>query len=153
VQAFLRRPIVWAILAMVRRPLCPSGGPSFRDLSPCVRRAAGAGAARCQGITLTYITGHAYNYIRNVPFAGSRESISPMFQQQYGLETRLMAGLYGTGAISLVLLTLHVPSVKDDTARRALTYTYAAVFMVAAMAIVGVFRYKYPGYPFGLFFT
>ena len=101
--------------------------------------------------TLVFITGHAYNSIRNVPFAG-RESIAPGFQTQYGLETRLMALLYGTGTLGIILLSVHVPTISNDTTRRALAYIYSAMFLASVTAVVGVFRIKYGGYPFSPFF-
>jgi hypothetical protein len=81
-----------------------------------------------------------------------RESISSNFQSQYQLETWLMSMLYGAGAGAVLLLGLHVPTITDDNLRRVLTYAYATSFLLAASAIAGVFRYKYPSYPFRVLF-
>ena len=102
--------------------------------------------------TLIFITGHAYNSIRNVPFINPRESISSSFQSQFGVETWLMAMLYGSGSLSLLLLSLHVPTVTDQNTQRTFAYVYAVLFILSTSAIVGVFRYKMPSYPFRILF-
>ena len=110
------------------------------------------GAHKYQIFTLIFITGHAYNSIRGVPFMSPRESIANSFQSQYGLETWLVAMLYGSGAVSVLLLGLHIPSVSDENTRRMLTYVYATLFLLSTSAIVGVFRIKMASYPFRILF-
>lgn len=99
---------------------------------------------------LIMIGGQMWNSIRGPPYSGRDEVISGSFQQQYGIETRIVSTLYGMGAVAIVGLA-HVPLVNPKY-HRTLIYVYCSLFFLSASLIMYVFRIKNRGYPFKLLF-
>ncbi|CAO1625753.1 unnamed protein product [Parajaminaea phylloscopi] len=113
-----------------------------------------------QLLSLAVITimcsGYMWNNIRNAPYLsvggdGKIEYFAGGFQNQHGVETQIVAGIYGLLAFSLIALTVLVPSQRDPVKQRAGVYVWSIIFLAGVSVLFAVFRIKNPSYPFRLF--
>lgn len=111
----------------------------------------------CIGAVIVFNSGYMWNTIRQAPYiamgAGGRpEYFAGGFQNQYGVETQIVAAIYSLLAFSFVALTVLVPAQRDPTRQRAGVYVWSAIFLVTFSLLFYIFRIKNPSYPFRLFF-
>ncbi|KIW29616.1 uncharacterized protein PV07_05419 [Cladophialophora immunda] len=104
---------------------------------------------------LLFTSGHMFNHIRRVPYvAGNgRGGISYFaggFQNQYGMETQIVAAMYALLAFATINLALRVPRIKDPKTQQAAVIIWAAVLFGMYSFLMSVFRVKNGGYPFWL---
>ncbi|KIW63055.1 hypothetical protein PV04_09933 [Phialophora macrospora] len=104
---------------------------------------------------LLFTSGHMFNHIRRVPYvAGNgRGGISYFaggFQNQYGMETQIVAGMYALLAFAAINLALRVPRIKDPKTQQAAVIIWAAVLFGMYSFLMSIFRIKNGGYPFWL---
>jgi oligosaccharyltransferase complex subunit gamma len=121
-------------------------------------------------LILLFTSGHMFNHIRRVPYvAGNgRGGISYFaggFQNQYGMETQIVAAMcklptqfLGTLLIPIdallafasINLALRVPRIKDARTQQVAVIIWATVVFGMYSFLMSVFRIKNGGYPFWL---
>jgi len=104
---------------------------------------------------LLFTSGHMFNHIRKVPYVSGngRGGISYFaggFQNQYGMETQIVAAMYALLAFAAINLALRVPRIKDSKTQQAAVIIWAAVLFGMYSFLMSVFRIKNGGYPFWL---
>ncbi|PHH79189.1 hypothetical protein CDD80_5463 [Ophiocordyceps camponoti-rufipedis] len=102
---------------------------------------------------LLFISGHMFNHIRKVPYVGSDGKggvtyIAPGFQNQYGLETQIIATLYGIMSFCTIALVTRVPRIANRRTQTLTALAIVAVMFVTNSIILRIFRIKNSGYPF-----
>ncbi|KIX03802.1 uncharacterized protein Z518_07355 [Rhinocladiella mackenziei CBS 650.93] len=104
---------------------------------------------------LLFTSGHMFNHIRRVPYVtgNGRGGISYFaggFQNQYGMETQIVAAMYALLAFAAINLALRVPRIKDSRTQQAAVMIWASVLFGMYSFLMSVFRIKNGGYPFWL---
>lgn len=101
----------------------------------------------CLSTMIIFNSGQMWNSIRGAPYVavgqgGKPEYIAGGFQNQYGIETQIVAGLYSLLAFSFVALTVLVPAQRDPTRQRAGVYVWSAIFLCTFSVLFVIFRMK-----------
>jgi oligosaccharyltransferase complex subunit gamma len=114
-----------------------------------------------------------FNHIRNVPYVagdgkGGISYFANGFQNQYGLETQIVAAMCkssgtlflslrafltipdGILALSGISLAIKVPRISDPKAQGVAVFVWAAILFVMYSFLISIFRGKNAGYPFAL---
>ncbi|KAI0855932.1 OST3/OST6 family protein [Xylaria cubensis] len=104
---------------------------------------------------LLFTSGHMFNQIRKVPYVAGdgRGGISYFaggFQSQYGLETQIIAFIYGLLSFATISLALKAPRTKDSHIQQIMVIGWGIVLAVVYSFLLSVFRVKNGGYPFKL---
>ncbi|KAI9849760.1 MAG: oligosaccharyl transferase subunit ost3/OST6 [Thelocarpon superellum] len=104
---------------------------------------------------LLFTSGHMFNHIRKVPYVAGdgKNGISYFaggFQSQYGLETQIVAAMYGVLAFATISLAMKVPRMSDPRAQQVAVFAWSAVMLGMYSFLMSVFRIKNGGYPFYL---
>ncbi|GAB7352278.1 hypothetical protein MBLNU459_g2738t1 [Dothideomycetes sp. NU459] len=104
---------------------------------------------------LLFTSGHMFNHIRKVPYVsgdgkGGLSYFAGGFQNQFGLETQIVAGMYGVLAFATISLALKVPRMADPRAQQIAVFVWGGVILVMYSFLLSVFRMKNGGYPFWL---
>ncbi|EKD13770.1 uncharacterized protein L3040_005613 [Drepanopeziza brunnea f. sp. 'multigermtubi'] len=104
---------------------------------------------------LLFTSGHMFNHIRKVPYVASdgKGGISYFaggFQTQYGLETQIVAAIYGLLSFATISLALKVPRIRDPKIQQVAVLVWGGVLFVMYSFLLSVFRSKNGGYPFWL---
>uniref|UniRef100_A0A1D1Z6I9 Magnesium transporter protein 1 n=1 Tax=Anthurium amnicola TaxID=1678845 RepID=A0A1D1Z6I9_9ARAE len=106
-------------------------------------------------IILIMISGHMWNHIRSPPYIlpqnGKISYIAPGFSSQLGIESQIVAIMYGVCALSFVTLIISVPKIEDRTKQRFGVYIWMGILVATFSLLFALFRMKNPGYPFRLF--
>ncbi|KAL0073178.1 hypothetical protein F4703DRAFT_1442419 [Phycomyces blakesleeanus] len=109
-------------------------------------------------ITILVMTsGHMWNRIRNPPYVmpgqnGQINYVASGFQQQLGMESQIVASIYGVLAFSVVSLAYAVPSFDDKFRQRFGVYVWSIAIFVVFSCLVNLFRLKNAAYPFKILF-
>ncbi|KAF9962929.1 oligosaccharyl transferase subunit ost3/OST6 [Modicella reniformis] len=103
------------------------------------------------------ISGHMWNQIRNPPYTvqgrdGRPGFIAQGFQNQFGLETQIVAVLYAFLTGSVISLITVAPRIDNATTQRFVVWASIALFTLMFSVLIQLFRIKNPGYPFTLLF-
>lgn len=101
----------------------------------------------CLSTMIIFTSGQMWNSIRGAPYVavgqgGKPEYIAGGFQNQYGIETQIVAGLYSLLAFSFIALTVLVPAQRDPTRQRAGVYVWSAIFLCTFSVLFVIFRMK-----------
>ncbi|EME42574.1 hypothetical protein DOTSEDRAFT_155464 [Dothistroma septosporum NZE10] len=104
---------------------------------------------------LLFTSGHMFNHIRKVPYvqADGKGGISYFaggFQNQFGLETQIVAAMYGVLSFATISLALKVPRMTDPRAQQIAVLVWGGVILGMYSFLLSVFRVKNGGYPFWL---
>ncbi|KAF4999715.1 hypothetical protein FGRMN_2280 [Fusarium graminum] len=104
---------------------------------------------------LLFISGHMFNHIRKVPYVtgdgkGGISYVAPGFQQQLGLETQIVAALYGVLSFCAITLAIKVPRIADSKTQQVAVIAFGGVLFLVYSFLLSVFRVKNGGYPFSL---
>ncbi|KAL2205590.1 OST3/OST6 family protein [Sarocladium strictum] len=104
---------------------------------------------------LLFISGHMFNQIRKVPYVagdgkGGISYFAGGFQTQYGLETQIVAAIYGVLSFCVISLAVKVPRIADSSTQRVAVFAWGAVIFLMYSFLLSVFRVKNGGYPFSL---
>ncbi|RDW57996.1 oligosaccharyl transferase [Coleophoma cylindrospora] len=104
---------------------------------------------------LLFTSGHMFNHIRKVPYVAGdgRGGISYFaggFSNQYGLETQIVAAMYGLLSFATISLALKVPRIADPRTQQVAVLIWGGVIFVMYSFLLSVFRIKNGGYPFFL---
>lgn len=104
---------------------------------------------------LLFTSGHMFNHIRKVPYIAQdgRGGISYFaggFQNQYGLETQIVAAIYGLLSLATINLAIKAPRIADPNTQKITIIVWAAILLGTYSFLLSVFRWKNGGYPFFL---
>jgi len=104
---------------------------------------------------LLFTSGHMFNHIRKVPYVvsdgrGGVNYWAGGFQNQYGLETQIVAAMYGFLSFATISLALKVPRISDPKLQQVAVFVWVAVIFLMYGFLLSVFRIKNGGYPFWL---
>ncbi|KAF9321219.1 oligosaccharyl transferase subunit ost3/OST6 [Podila horticola] len=103
------------------------------------------------------ISGHMWNQIRNPPYTapgrdGRPGFIAQGFQNQFGLESQIVAVLYALICGSAIVLISVVPKIENPTQQRLVVWVAMGFFGFFFSVLIKLFQVKNPGYPFTLLF-
>ncbi|KAL3424364.1 OST3 OST6 family protein [Phlyctema vagabunda] len=104
---------------------------------------------------LLFTSGHMFNHIRKVPYVagdgrGGVSYFAGGFSNQYGLETQIVAAMYGLLSFATISLALKVPRIVDPRTQQIAVLVWSGVIFVMYSFLLSVFRIKNGGYPFSL---
>jgi len=104
---------------------------------------------------LLFTSGHMFNHIRKVPYVagdghGGVSYFAGGFSNQFGLETQIVAAMYGLLSFATISLALKVPRIADPRTQQIAVLVWAGVIFVMYSFLLSVFRIKNGGYPFWL---
>jgi oligosaccharyltransferase complex subunit gamma len=104
---------------------------------------------------LLFTSGHMFNHIRKVPYVagngkGGISYFAGSFQSQYGMETQVVAAIYGVLSFCAIALATKVPRVVDVRSQRVAVVACSGVIFIMYSFLLSVFRIKNGGYPFSL---
>jgi len=102
-------------------------------------------------VSLVMTSGHMFTRIRGAPFTSGGSWIAPGYQNQYGQETQVVAGIYALLGGSFLMLMLVTPTQMSPARQRTQVYVWTAVIMIMFSVLISLFRIKNRGYPFKLF--
>ncbi|KAK3814904.1 MAG: hypothetical protein J3Q66DRAFT_432643 [Benniella sp.] len=103
------------------------------------------------------ISGHMWNHIRNPPYTvqgrdGRPGFIAQGFQNQFGLESQIVAIVYAVLTGCVILLISVIPKIENPTMQRTAVWVSMGLFVFMFSVLVQLFRIKNPAYPFTLMF-
>ncbi|KAI4255359.1 MAG: hypothetical protein LQ352_002614 [Teloschistes flavicans] len=104
---------------------------------------------------LLFTSGHMFNHIRKVPYVagdgkGGISYFAGGFSNQFGLETQIVAAMYGTLSFATIALALKVPRMVDPRKQQVAVFICGGVIFGMYSFLLSVFRIKNGGYPFHL---
>ncbi|KAK4548891.1 hypothetical protein LTR36_008664 [Oleoguttula mirabilis] len=104
---------------------------------------------------LLFTSGHMFNHIRKVPYVaadgkGGVSYFAGGFQNQFGLETQIVAAMYGVLSFATISLALKVPRMSNPRNQQIAVIIWGGVILVMYSFLLSVFRIKNGGYPFWL---
>ncbi|CAI2167983.1 14505_t:CDS:2 [Funneliformis geosporum] len=106
-------------------------------------------------IILMMISGHMWNHIRGAPYItlnnGKVNYVAHGYSNQLGIESQIVALIYGVCALCVVSLIISVPKIEDKTKQRLGVYIWMGILIISSSILFALFRIKNPGYPFRLF--
>ncbi|KAL2264977.1 hypothetical protein VTJ83DRAFT_7487 [Remersonia thermophila] len=104
---------------------------------------------------LMFTSGHMFNRIRQVPYVagdgrGGISYFAKGFQTQYGLETQIIAAIYGILTLSGITLAVKVPRIADPKTQSIVFVAWWSILFVVFSLLISIFRTKSPGYGFAV---
>ncbi|KAH9892241.1 hypothetical protein F4778DRAFT_784607 [Xylariomycetidae sp. FL2044] len=104
---------------------------------------------------LMFTSGHMFNQIRKTPYVagdgrGGVSYFAGGFQNQFGLETQIIAFIYGVLSFATIALAVKAPRIKDSKVQQITVIAWGTVFVIMYSLLLSVFRIKNGGYPFKL---
>ncbi|EPS31276.1 hypothetical protein POX_h09572 [Penicillium oxalicum] len=104
---------------------------------------------------LLFTSGQMFNHIRKVPYVtgdgkGGVSYFAGGFQNQFGLETQIVAAIYAVLSFATIALALKVPRMEDVNGQQLAVMIWAAVLFATYSFLISVFKIKNGGYPFWL---
>lgn len=108
-------------------------------------------------VTILMMTsGHMWNHIRKPPYVvpnqGGVSYIAGGFQNQFGLESQIVAGLYGLCAFCVISLIVSAPKFQEPQRQRFTIMVWTGTLFIIYSLLMSLFRLKNGGYPFKLLF-
>ncbi|KAE8836320.1 hypothetical protein HRS9139_04418 [Pyrenophora teres f. teres] len=106
-------------------------------------------------LVLLFTSGHMFNHIRKTPYVsgdgkGGLSYFAAGFSSQYGIESQIIAAMYGVLSFAAISLALKVPRIKDPRAQSFAVFLWTGVLLGMYSFLLSVFRIKNGGYPFWL---
>ncbi|KAF1931773.1 uncharacterized protein M421DRAFT_56265 [Didymella exigua CBS 183.55] len=104
---------------------------------------------------LLFTSGHMFNHIRKTPYVqgdgkGGISYFAGGFSNQFGLESQIVAAIYGVLAFATISLALKVPRIADARAQQFAVFLWSGVLLCMYSYLLSVFRQKNGGYQFWL---
>lgn len=104
---------------------------------------------------LLFTSGHMFNHIRGVPYLGQDNRggvvyFTGGFQSQVGIETQLVATMYGMMAFCAISLAAKVPRMDNPRAQQVAVIIWGGILLLTSSFFLNIFRIKNAGYPFSL---
>ncbi|KAK4051333.1 oligosaccharyl transferase subunit ost3/OST6 [Microbotryomycetes sp. JL201] len=107
-------------------------------------------------VILLMTSGYMWNQIRRPPYiqAGPKGQVSYVtggYSNQLGVETHIVAGIYGVLGFSAFALSNILPTVRDPVKQRLGVYLWTGISFVMFGVLINLFKIKQGGYPFKIF--
>ncbi|KAJ1965383.1 oligosaccharyl transferase subunit ost3/OST6 [Dipsacomyces acuminosporus] len=104
---------------------------------------------------LVMTSGFMWNRINDPPYMGQARNGDPMLfaptnQQQFSVETQIIAASYAICALCIVGLVRHVPRIQNQDQKTFVTFVFVVALVMTFSYINSVFRIKFAGYPYRL---
>jgi len=104
---------------------------------------------------LLFTSGHMFNHIRKVPYVagdgrGGMTYFAGGFSNQLGMETQIIAAIYGILSFATISLAVKVPRMVDPKTQQMAVIIWSIVLLGTYSFLLMVFRIKNGGYPFYL---
>ncbi|OKL55729.1 hypothetical protein UA08_09117 [Talaromyces atroroseus] len=104
---------------------------------------------------LLFTSGHMFNHIRKVPYVagdgkGGINYFAGGFSNQFGMETQIVAAMYGVLSFAIIALSFRVPRMADPKAQQLAVICWGVALLGMYSFLLSVFRAKNGGYPFYL---
>ncbi|KAF3401572.1 Magnesium transporter protein 1 [Penicillium rolfsii] len=104
---------------------------------------------------LLFTSGQMFNHIRKVPYVagdgnGGISYFAGGFQNQFGLETQIVAAIYAILSFATIALALKVPRMEDAKGQQLAVLIWTGVLFGTYSFLLSVFKTKNGGYPFYL---
>lgn len=104
---------------------------------------------------MLFTSGHMFNHIRKTPYVsgdgkGGISYFAGGFSNQFGLESQIIAAIYGVLAFATINLALKVPRIADSRAQQFAVFVWSGVVLCMYSFLLSVFRMKNGGYQFWL---
>ncbi|KAI9769500.1 MAG: oligosaccharyl transferase subunit ost3/OST6 [Geoglossum simile] len=104
---------------------------------------------------LMFTSGHMYNHIRGTPYVagdgkGGISYFAGGFSSQFGLESQIVAAMYGVLSFATISLALKVPRIADPRKQKMAVWVWSAIMLAMYSFLLSTFRIKNGGYPFWL---
>ncbi|KAJ4992194.1 OST3 OST6 family protein [Stagonosporopsis vannaccii] len=104
---------------------------------------------------LLFTSGHMFNHIRKTPYVqgdgkGGISYFAGGFSNQFGLESQIIAAIYGVLAFATISLALKVPRIADSRAQQFAVFLWSGILLCMYSFLLSVFRTKNGGYQFWL---
>ncbi|KAF1963614.1 hypothetical protein CC80DRAFT_433344 [Byssothecium circinans] len=104
---------------------------------------------------LLFTSGHMFNHIRKVPYVsgdgkGGISYFAGGFSNQFGLESQIVAAMYGVLSFATISLALKVPRIANAQAQQVAVFVWSGVLLCMYSFLLSVFRTKNGGYQFWL---
>ncbi|KAF1916182.1 hypothetical protein BDU57DRAFT_220558 [Ampelomyces quisqualis] len=104
---------------------------------------------------LLFTSGYMFNHIRKTPYVqgngkGGISYFAGGFSNQFGLESQIIAAIYGVLAFATISLALKVPRIADAKAQQFAVFVWSGVLLCMYSFLLSVFRTKNGGYQFWL---
>jgi len=104
---------------------------------------------------LLFTSGHMFNHIRKVPYVagdgkGGVSYFAGGFSNQFGLESQIIAAIYGVLSFATIALALKSPRIIDAKTQQVSVIIWGMVVLGMYSFLLSVFRTKNGGYPFFL---
>ncbi|CAI7678352.1 unnamed protein product [Penicillium manginii] len=104
---------------------------------------------------LLFTSGQMFNHIRKVPYVagdgqGGISYFAGGFQNQFGMETQIIAAIYAVLSFATIALALKVPRMEDIKGQQLAVLIWGAVLFLTYSFLLSVFKVKNGGYPFYL---
>ncbi|KAJ2535678.1 oligosaccharyl transferase subunit ost3/OST6, partial [Coemansia sp. RSA 1933] len=103
--------------------------------------------------TLLMTSGFMWNRINSPAYLGQARGsdvllFAPSNDQQFGVETQIVAATYAVCALCVVALVRHVPKIQNQEQRTFVTFMFTFALILTYSYLNSIFRLKMPGYPF-----
>lgn len=156
-QPPVKRPINWAMWIVTIVMVLGGGGALFKAwpyILPIIQNRK-VWAGFCLIGILMCTSGHMFNQIRKVPYVasdgkGGISYFSGGFQNQLGMETQIIAAIYGVLSFAAIALVTRAPRIEDNKVQQAMVIAYSAALFLVYSFLLSIFRIKNGGYPFSL---
>ncbi|KAJ5214794.1 hypothetical protein N7468_010473 [Penicillium chermesinum] len=104
---------------------------------------------------LLFTSGQMFNHIRKVPYVAGdgRGGISYFaggFQNQFGMETQIVAAIYAVLSFATIALAVKVPRMEDVKGQQVAVLIWGGLLFGTYSLLLSVFKTKNAGYPFYL---
>lgn len=104
---------------------------------------------------LLFTSGHMFNHIRKTPYVAGGQNgaityFAGGFSNQYGLESQIVAAMYGVLAFAAISLAVKVPRIQDARAQSFAVLLWSGVIFGMYSFLMSCFRVKNGSYPFWL---
>ncbi|KAF3058058.1 Dolichyl-diphosphooligosaccharide-protein glycosyltransferase subunit 3 [Daldinia childiae] len=104
---------------------------------------------------LMFTSGHMFNQIRKVPYVagdgrGGINYFAAGFQSQFGLETQIVAFIYGVLSFATISLAVKAPRTRDPKIQQLMVIVWGVILVLMYSFLLSVFRVKNGGYPIKL---
>ncbi|KAM3413942.1 hypothetical protein BST61_g10613 [Cercospora zeina] len=104
---------------------------------------------------LLFTSGHMFNHIRQVPYVasdgqGGVSYFAGGFQNQFGMETQIIAAIYGLLSFATISLALKTPRIVDPRQQKIAVLVWGGILLAVYSFLLSIFRVKNGGYPFWL---
>jgi len=108
------------------------------------------------GTSLIMISGLMFVRIRGNPYVamgrdGKAEWIASGFQNQFGMETHVVAFIYGMLSLSCLALIIFAPRLTSAWKQQTVIIVWSGIATVVFSVLLSFFRLKNPSYPYRLF--